>query len=274
MAASVKEAIQTQFAALVVPELQKCTGRVEVLEKTQERLVTGFTEHDGRIQRLEEGLAQVRSSVSGASSGGGGSSGDGSGGSGEWKPKWVEIKNFCDFDSRTTEGLTYDEASELVGRLKAALPQQLQSKLGDMHTRGTRTVSVRVDVMGGAASDVQAMWRDVIKQESIQVRNREPWVTLQRRPEEQSRMAALGRGLDGLKKYVLAHKHGSVEVIRPDWVSFTVSLSPLDAAGGRPQGSAQVLHVPPNGALVWDEGALETIVGARSPAVMALARRR
>ena len=266
----------------ILPLLKKHDERLDQREAAIAACSTVQQDHTDRIAALEKSRVQLEELLTKARQSGGGmsvstvaSSGSGSGDhERSWVLGFIELKNFCDFECRETQGLTWDEAAQLVKQLRDSLPPTLQSKLGDIQVRGNRTSMIKIPVADGQAVNIQGMWKDTIAATGITVRDRTPWVICQRPPATQARMGELGRCLDGLKKYCAAHRNGVVEVMRPDWSAYTISLQVVGELEGVPRGQVEVVRVQANLGAAWDEGALGTVLQCGSGAVMALARKR
>ena len=85
------------------------------------------------------------------------------GSSGEFKPKFVEIKGFCDFASSKSEGINRAEAMILLNKLKSQLDPSLQQHVREIQLRGARNYKVRVPITPEYIPEIRNTWNDFLR---------------------------------------------------------------------------------------------------------------
>ena len=83
-------------------------------------------------------------------------------GSESFRPSYVEIKGFCKFKDRETEGVPRAQGITLVQRLKDSLPEDSRSHLGDPIMRATnRNSSIKIPIADHNCIDMlKQVWKE------------------------------------------------------------------------------------------------------------------
>ena len=79
-----------------------------------------------------------------------------------FKPSYLEIKGFCDFNERLVKGVTRAEADSIVDKLKASFPEHAQGHVGAHVLRGPHNFSIKVSVHADSIREVLSKWRDYL----------------------------------------------------------------------------------------------------------------
>ena len=89
-----------------------------------------------------------------------------------------------------------EQAEQLVSNLRNALPETLKVSLGRLEVFGLRAHKMRLYIAGGRAREVQAIWKDLLKEAPATA---ELYVTAEREPAVQHRFAQAGRARAALE---------------------------------------------------------------------------
>ena len=130
-----------------------------------------------------------------------------------FKPGYVAIRGFCEFNRVRTEGVTRAEAETLHKELSSALPESLRSKVSDyIRLKGNRDTSCEVDVDPSCAVEVAGLWSDMLAMsENAKNNGRLLKAKPETRPEVQDRNVLFGR----LKS--IAHHEFGEEAVTDSW---------------------------------------------------------
>ena len=124
---------------------------------------------------------------------------------------FVEIKNLCDFDERSTEGVTRPEAVKIYDTLKEVVPNELRPHVGEIGLRGLRNFNITVLVCKGL-EEILGIRRATLSLASSYYNGRKLRVACKVSPGEKKR-----RELNGWVKNML-----EVEVPKHEGLSYRV----------------------------------------------------
>ena len=216
------EAIRGIFDEKMLPLIKEVKDRIAKNEVRTEAAHTRLDDHDARLERLESA---------------------GGSGSGEFIPKSIEFKGFCEWKVRRSEGVSRVEAETLITRLTESLPGSLKAKLGQVHLRGPKCHKFSLDVAPGFAEEISAIFKDALKDPAYFRQGKTLNTTVERKPEIQKLYAAGGKARAFLRSKV-SGVGGSAECSwEPEW-RLTITNGQSEAVIG---------VVSPTSAIAWDD---------------------
>lgn len=168
---------------------------------------------------------------------------------GSFKPKYVDVKNFCEWKDKAANGIDRTEAAKIYQALKATLTPDLQDKVGEFSLRSSKNNSMRVPIEPTVIDEIRNSWNDHLKAPSNNYKGRELFVTSQRPPEEDKRYAALGKVTDFVESEI-DHTYNVRTFWKPDFqvVAECDDKHPIFIAA-----------VLPDSSVVWDPIGIKTI---------------
>ena len=114
-----------------------------------------------------------------------------------WKPTFVDISNFCQFQDAKTSGVTQTEATALVMKLKGMLCEELQGHVRDFELRSARNFTVRVPISPSVLFEIKNAWNDILELGENKFRTgNNLYVRAQRHPDVQKRLEMSGKVSD------------------------------------------------------------------------------
>lgn len=81
----------------------------------------------------------------------------------EFQPKHVDIKGFCAWGKRRTEGIDRARAAEVYQALKRLVPSELQSMVGEFQLASGRINSIRIPINSKVIMEISNTWNDYLK---------------------------------------------------------------------------------------------------------------
>ena len=135
-----------------------------------------LVKHDSRLTALEDAMKSGSGSTS-------------------FVPTYFDIRGFCTWDDRESQGISRPQAQEMVNRLKAQLPPDLQEKIGAIEVRGSRVHKFMVHFTPPYTTEIAALFKDLLKQggHNAQFNGNDLFTTVQKEPGEQRRFEAGGK---------------------------------------------------------------------------------
>ena len=133
-----------------------------------------------------------------------------SGSSSRFMPSFFEVKGYCDFDKRTTEGATRMETKVWLEKVKsrvAAQDVELAAAIGDVETRGPRSSTFKVHVHTPRLT-MDLVWavKSILKEDEalgrlgmLLVNARSPFVVAERSQTAQARVKIIGSYMSALR---------------------------------------------------------------------------
>ena len=197
--------LEIRFTSLETTVQAQRTELLDEIRASESRMTKNTDEKLDRIavrtDTVEQQLADMRSEMnvlrSGASSVGSASGHTRT----RFVPRYVEIKNFCSFDRRATDGATKDDIKKFAAEAKRIVglaDPTLKDMIGDWEGRGLRSRSFYLWMTDADATvDVGNVLRDVLKAggppaEGLLLRGSAPIVIYERTAAESARMALIG----------------------------------------------------------------------------------
>ena len=117
-------------------------------------------------------------------------------------PAHVDIKGFCTWEDRRTQGISKPAATTLVTKLMNLLGDDLKPHVGDAQIKGQRGHQVRVPIADGHAALVADIWRDVLADDANHYNGIKLWAQAQRSPLAQKKYSITGKVTDWAKSKV------------------------------------------------------------------------
>ena len=199
-----EERLLSRFRTIVKEEnsaiVESFERRFTAIENRQEQL-----EH--RVEELERKLGRVP-----------GGSGIAPGNQGQFVPHFLELKGFCPWKERLTNGATRADATELLNLLIPLLPEDLQKHVKPFELRGLRNYSIKVPIEPSVIREVKGIWSDNLKQKTVVGPGKcELYVTFEKSPEQRARYSTMGKLFEFVKAK-RTNQRGSVKAMwAPDF---------------------------------------------------------
>ena len=248
------DAIGGVFDKKISEALKPAYERMEKIEDKMSGLQGGLSDMKKKVEILEQ---------QGYGKGGGGvpsSSKDPN-----FKPSYIEIKGFCHFKDRDSQGVDRVSGIALFTRLKDALPEEYKQKVSDPIMQGvSKSYAIKIPITDHNYIDaIKDTWRQELKQKpenhwAIQGTTKILYPTTEADPITKRRNGTLGRVTAWAEAKV--QNTGIDHKVRAFWnPEFLVFLEP--ELGGP---AVELAHVPDNGPVRWDTAGLE-VLGIQTP---------
>ena len=217
-----KKEIKAELAP-VIQGLSECKTRLTSVETKQ-------TDMEKRIESLER-------------------SKEGSAPAAAFEASFVKIKGFCDFSDMKEKGVTRVQASELMMKLKAALPEDLQVHVKDFELRGAKNYNIKVPISPKYLKEILHSWRDQFAMPENHWMGNELRVTPEMPPEVSKRYAMTGR----VKDFVSDNCDAGANV-RAFWgPDFQIYLEPNEIEAAQAVQPILIATVGPDSVIEWGE---------------------
>ena len=269
------ENIQNGIANQLQPTVKDHADRINKNGRAIAEMQAVVTRHDSRHTSLEAELASCKRQVEGAASLASHagshsnpptpSSSAPSVAGHEWRPRYVEIKGFCEFEDGMKSGVARGEAMIYVEGLKQRPQPELKAQVGEVHLRAHMNTAIRLDVNPDYAVELQGTLRDILDAGGHNLRGKTPFPVLEKPPRFKARYQAMGRARDGLKKAV--YEKNPCWTLDCGWIGFNLSIV-------CETGNVHVAQVAPNAALQRDEAARRKLLNLSPADALAMSRRR
>ncbi len=207
---------------------------------------TKLTEMDTRLVTVESKQESMDKRHASLEQGGAGNA------SQSFQPGWVDVKGFCDYKDRKTQGISRPEASTLVQLMVSWLPDDLKKHVGEFILTGGKSFSVRIPATPTYCREISSIWKDKFEETSYKFRDsKELFVTLQRPPEIQAQYSTLGKLLD-----FAVDNCDVLAAPRAFWnPDFELHLETNDEG---PK-ATKIAKVEPGGKIIWELDALKLL---------------
>ena len=116
-------------------EIKSLSGRVSNVEDTVKDLKTKHIALADEVKKMQEQGANSNTGAKGSEQ------------EVSWLPSYAEIKGFCTFDNKQSEGVDRKEALELMEKLKPTLPEHVRGSVGEIVLRGARSYSIKIPLL-------------------------------------------------------------------------------------------------------------------------------
>ena len=230
---------------------------LEVKVDKADEAIEGLKSLDPRVEKLEKEvedlkkrMAKIEASHSSGASAAHAPTANG------FTPTYVEIKGYCSWDERREKGLTRTQATQMHGKLKAALPAELQEHFGDLVLNGMFANKLRIKTTAEYNLDVRASLTDIFKSGEFNINGVVPYVVSERSPARQVQFSQYGKIVDVIKKANKDKAETQEIVVEPRYCSVFVKLQGEE----RPKFIAEVTR---DGKISWDDDNCERFLGAK-----------
>ena len=158
---------------------QKFEANLAPINEKITKIDTRLDKHDSRLTVLEDAMKKSGEASRSAS----------------FVPTYFDIRGFCTWENRRSQGISRPQALDLVKNLKAQIPEDLQGKIGDIEVRGSCVHKFIVHVTPPFATEIAVLVKELLVQggTGAQFNGNDVFTTVQKAPEEQRRFEAGGR---------------------------------------------------------------------------------
>lgn len=195
--ASLRKELQTSIG-------EKVCARAEATEKKLE----SFIEETRRATQEAKRIAEGAFGATGADLGrrpAGGVGGVSSASGTMWVPKTVELKGFCSFTERYSNGVSCEWAADYLGYIREALPDHLRGRVDWQRTEAANKYAYNFKLVvvlkqsghddedRRSAYDLKNGLADILAQKEYYIKGKEVYAAVQASPARRSLFAAAGK---------------------------------------------------------------------------------